>query len=147
MPHWLSSSPPASCSIPPHEAIGAAVAALIAESGLTGVLLVALLRGSPELTPSFRFVWKVALATAAAAACALVPGLPSVATAALAAVAFGVVVGVTGALPPELTAAVGAAGGLRDGASPSSVAEDGGQRNQRHQRRRRRLTSATILGS
>jgi O-antigen/teichoic acid export membrane protein len=92
--------------IPLHEAAGAAVAALIAESGLTAVLLFALVRGSPELRPSFRFVWKVALAAVVAGACALIPGVPSVPAAALAALAFGIVIWLTGALPSEVVAAI-----------------------------------------
>ena len=92
--------------IPLHEATGAAVAALIAESGLTAVLLFALVRGSPELRPSFRFVWKVALAAVVAGACALIPGVPSAPAAALAALAFGIVIWLTGALPSEVVAAI-----------------------------------------
>jgi O-antigen/teichoic acid export membrane protein len=90
--------------IPTYGATGAAVAAVLAESVLALLLLGFLHRLRPAVTPSFRFVPRVALAGALATPFLFAP-ISGVASAACAAVVFLAVVYVAGVLPPELIAA------------------------------------------
>jgi O-antigen/teichoic acid export membrane protein len=91
--------------IPPYEEIGAAVAAVIGESTLTLLLLLALARADRRLVPHFGFAWKVALAAAVAAAGFFVP-LPPVLGAVLVTALFAAGVWLTGVLPAEVTEAL-----------------------------------------
>jgi O-antigen/teichoic acid export membrane protein len=88
--------------IPRYGATGAAVAALIAETGLTLALLVLLARGDPSLRPSFGFLWKVAVASGLSAATAFVPRLPVVGTVLAATLLYAFGLWVTGAIPREV---------------------------------------------
>jgi O-antigen/teichoic acid export membrane protein len=90
--------------IPAYEATGAAVAAVLAESVLALLLLWSLHRLRPAVTPSFRFVPRVALAGALATPFLFVP-ISGVAAAAAAAVVFVAAIYLAGVLPPELIAA------------------------------------------
>ena len=87
-------------------ALGAAVAAVVAESLLALVLLALLARARRRVVPSFVFVWRVALAAVIALGALLVPGLPALATAALALVLYGGAALATGALPREILLAL-----------------------------------------
>jgi O-antigen/teichoic acid export membrane protein len=91
--------------IPAMGANGAGLAAAVAETLLASLLLVGLWRQG--LAPSFGFVWKVALAGLLAAAPLLVPGLPDVVGAVIAALLFGAVAFLTRLVPPEVIDAFG----------------------------------------
>jgi O-antigen/teichoic acid export membrane protein len=88
--------------IPPYDAMGAAVAALAAETVLALVLFVVLLRAEARLRPSLRFVWRPAAAAGVAALAVLVPGLPLVAAGILAAGVYTVVAWRIGAIPSDV---------------------------------------------
>jgi O-antigen/teichoic acid export membrane protein len=88
--------------IPPYASIGAAVAALAAETVLALVLFVVLVRAEERLRPSLRFVWKPAAAAGIAALAVLVPGLPLVAAGILAAVVYTLVAWRIRAVPSEV---------------------------------------------
>jgi O-antigen/teichoic acid export membrane protein len=92
--------------VPAAGAVGAAVAAAISEGVLAALLLLFLGRADRRLLPSFAFVWRVALAGAAAAAVALIPGIPALAAAAAAFGVYAAVAIVARAVPPELMAAL-----------------------------------------
>jgi O-antigen/teichoic acid export membrane protein len=92
--------------IPPYDAVGGAIAAVIGESVLAGALLAILVRRSGSVRPRFGFAWKVALAAAPAVAVVLVPGLSASMRAALAGAVFAVGVWLSGALPAEVLAAI-----------------------------------------
>ena len=96
--------------IPREGATGAAVAAVVAEAVYALALLVLFVRSERSLRPSFRFLWKIALAAALGAGAAVVAGLPAVAAAVVASVAYGLVLWVTRAIPPELRDAFRGAG-------------------------------------
>ena len=96
--------------IPLYEEVGAAVAAVVGETILTLLLLLALGRSDRLLFPNFAFAWKVALAAGVASVAFLVP-VPSLIAAVIASVLFAGVVWLTGVLPPEVKdALLGSAG-------------------------------------
>ena len=88
--------------IPLYGAAGAAIAALAAEFGYVSALVVLLVRHDASLRPSFRFLWKVAIASGLAAAATLVPGLPALATAVIATFAYVAGLWITRAIPTEV---------------------------------------------
>jgi O-antigen/teichoic acid export membrane protein len=88
--------------IPQWAGIGAAVAAVIAETTLAAILYVLLRRAHAGVTPHLRFGWKVVLAFAAGSVALVVPGLPAVAIAILATLLYGGVAWATRLLPREL---------------------------------------------
>ncbi len=85
-----------------HGARGAAVATLCGETVLAVGLLVALLRGHPELRPKLGVAAKVAVATAPAAVLALVPDITSLERALAALAAYGLALLALRAFPAEL---------------------------------------------
>jgi O-antigen/teichoic acid export membrane protein len=91
--------------IPALGANGAGVAAVAAETLLSSIMFVMLRRRG--LGPSLAFAWKVALAALLAASPLLVPGLPKVAGAALAAVLYAGTAVATRLVPPEVIDAFG----------------------------------------
>lgn len=96
--------------IPLYEEVGAAVAAVVGETILTLLLLLALGRSDRLLFPNFAFAWKVALAAGVASVAFFVP-VPSLIAAVIASVLFAGVVWLTGVLPPEVKdALLGSAG-------------------------------------
>jgi O-antigen/teichoic acid export membrane protein len=82
---------------------GAAVAVLCGESTLAIGNLLALARGHPDLRPRVAVVPKVILATAPAAALAVVLDLPAVASTALVLAVYGLLIVLTRATPKEIT--------------------------------------------
>ena len=91
--------------IPPFGAVGAAVAAVMAEAALAGAILYALKQLEPELMPNGRFAPRVLLIAAAAGAAGAV--IPSAALGAcVGSLAFIVLMFATRAMPPELIAAL-----------------------------------------
>jgi O-antigen/teichoic acid export membrane protein len=88
--------------VPSSGAVGAGVAAAIAETLLAGLLLLFLARADRRLLPSFGFAWRVGVAAAAGAAVLLVPGLPAVAAAVAAVAVYVVAALVVRAVPSEL---------------------------------------------
>jgi O-antigen/teichoic acid export membrane protein len=88
--------------IPRYQATGAAVAALVAETGYFLALLVLLVRSDPSMRPSFRFLWKVAVACGLAAAATFVPGLPTLVTAVAATLFYIVGLCMSRAIPREV---------------------------------------------
>lgn len=91
--------------IPALGADGAGVAAVCAETLLASMLLLMLHR--QRVAPSMTFAWKVVLASLLGLAPMLVPGLPQVAGAVVAAVLFVGTALVTRLLPPEVLDAFG----------------------------------------
>jgi PST family polysaccharide transporter len=85
-----------------HGAVGAAVATLCGESVLALGLLLAFVRGHPELRPKPGIVLKVALATAPAVVLALLSGVPSLVRAVLALTVYGLLIVLTRAVPAEV---------------------------------------------
>jgi O-antigen/teichoic acid export membrane protein len=85
-----------------YDATGAAIAAVVAETGYALALLLLLVRRDPSLRPNFRFLWKVGVASALAAAAALLPGLPGLATAVVATVGYALGLWFTAAIPSEV---------------------------------------------
>jgi O-antigen/teichoic acid export membrane protein len=92
--------------IPLRDAIGAAIAAVIAETVLASVLYALLVRGDSSLRPQLRIVWKVLLAGGLALCAGLLLGLPVAAAAVLEIVVYGAVLFGTRAVPPEVIAAI-----------------------------------------
>jgi O-antigen/teichoic acid export membrane protein len=90
--------------IPSHDAIGAAVAAVIAETVLAGTLLAILVRSARDIAPRFGFAARLAGALVPAVAIALLPVGPAAVRAALAAIVFVAASWLTGAIPEELRA-------------------------------------------
>jgi O-antigen/teichoic acid export membrane protein len=89
--------------IPDHGEVGAAVAAVIAECLLGALLLGALWRAAPDVSPRLGPVTlRIAPLAAAAAALLLVPGVNDAALTPLAVGLFAAGVVVTRALPPEV---------------------------------------------
>jgi O-antigen/teichoic acid export membrane protein len=84
---------------------GAGAAAVAAETLLASILLFMLHR--QHTAPDFRFAWKVVLASLLALSPLLVPGLPEVAGAAIAALLFLAVAWFTQLVPPEVIDAFG----------------------------------------
>ncbi|HEV3046252.1 MAG TPA: hypothetical protein VGY13_02725 [Solirubrobacteraceae bacterium] len=85
-----------------HGARGAALATVCGESVLALGTLFALVRAAPEFRPRPAVLAKVAGAAVSATALALAPDLPSLARLALALGAYGLVIGLTRAMPREL---------------------------------------------
>jgi O-antigen/teichoic acid export membrane protein len=85
-----------------HGATGAAAATLCGESVLAIGLLVGLVRTRRELRPKLGIVLKVFLAAAPAVALALLAGVPSLVRTLLALCAYGLVIVLTRAVPPEV---------------------------------------------
>jgi O-antigen/teichoic acid export membrane protein len=88
--------------IPRYGATGAAIAALVAETGYGLALLVLFVRCDPSLRPSYKFLWKIAVATGLGAAAAFVPGLPPFGAAAAATVGYLAGLLLTRAIPREV---------------------------------------------
>jgi O-antigen/teichoic acid export membrane protein len=88
--------------IPALGARGAALAAAVGETVLAFAALVMLIRASAELRPRFGYAGKVAAATGAAALVLLIPGLPAVIQACVAAFVYATVAYALGAIPSEL---------------------------------------------
>ena len=84
-----------------HGAVGAAMATVCGETVLAVGSLVVLVRGHRELRPRLGIVLKVALAAVPAVVLALLPGVPSLARALLALLAYGLVIVLTRAVPEE----------------------------------------------
>jgi O-antigen/teichoic acid export membrane protein len=88
--------------------IGGAYAVVAAEVVL-GIALVFVLRfAAPDIVPSFRFVWKVAVAAAVALSVVLLPLSSEWLAATFGGIAFLVVAGVLRAVPGEVAVALGA---------------------------------------
>lgn len=85
--------------------IGAAVTGLIAEAALLAVLVASLAHADPDVVPSFRFLWRVTTALAAALATLILP-LPHWVDAAVALSVFSAVAFALGAVPEEIVAAL-----------------------------------------
>lgn len=81
---------------------GAAIATVGGESTLAIGSLIVLVRGRPELRPGLSLIPKVALAAAPAVALALLPDLSSLVRAVLALLLYGLVIGLTRAVPREI---------------------------------------------
>jgi O-antigen/teichoic acid export membrane protein len=93
--------------IPPFGALGAAWAAVAAESALAALLWVALARTRRGVAPGFAFAWKVALAAGASAGAGwLLRDLPVMA-AAVAILVYAAVAFATRAVPPDVAHALG----------------------------------------
>src|SRR5215217_4048176 len=85
-----------------HDAMGAAVATVIAELSLTIAGAVVLLRAHPQLRPSFGVLWRTAIAAAAGASLAFATGLPEIVRSLAGAAVFLVVAVALRAVPPEV---------------------------------------------
>ena len=96
-----------------YDAIGAAIAAVVAEAALATALFVLLSRADAALRPGLEFLWKPALAAVLMAACLLVPGLPVAVMALLGTVVFALAIWFTRALPAEILEA------FRQGTAPT----------------------------
>jgi O-antigen/teichoic acid export membrane protein len=92
--------------IPSHEAVGAAVAAVVAETVLAVALLLILSQAGAELRPRFGFVPRVTTALVPAIAVALVPFGPVLLRAIAAGIVFVATAWLAGAVPEELKAPV-----------------------------------------
>lgn len=90
---------------------GGAVATVLGDALLAALLLVRLRRADPSLRVQLHGLGRLVLCTVAGALVALVPGLPALLAAALAAVAFCACAWATRLLPPELLAALPPAAG------------------------------------
>ena len=99
-----------------HGATGAAYATLVSEVVGLAIGFAVLRRSHPAVVPSLGVIPRVAVAGAAAALVALVPGLPSVADALIGCVIYVVVVWAMGAVPSELLDAVRSRGRAAPGA-------------------------------
>ena len=88
--------------IPPYEAVGAAVAAVVAETVLAAALLVILIRFGRDLRPTFGFVPRLSVAVAFGVAIALVPVGPVLLRAVAAGLVFVGAAWLVGAVPEEL---------------------------------------------
>jgi O-antigen/teichoic acid export membrane protein len=88
--------------IPVYDAIGAAVAAVVAEVALAATLFVLIAREDSSLRPDLAFVWKPALAGGLMAACLLVPDTPVALTALLGTAVYALAIWLTRALPGEV---------------------------------------------
>jgi O-antigen/teichoic acid export membrane protein len=92
--------------IPPFDAMGAALAAVIGEAALACAALVLLVRSRPALRPHSGPLLRVLPAIAAGAAAGVVPGPPDAVSAALAGGVFVGVAVATGAVPADVAAAL-----------------------------------------
>lgn len=92
--------------IPPYEAVGAAVAAVVAEAVLAAALLVILVRAGRDLRPEFGFVPRLSAAVALGLAVALIPVGPMIGRAIAAGLVFAGAAWLAGAVPEELKALV-----------------------------------------
>ena len=86
-----------------HGARGAAVATLCGELTLASGCLLVLVYGNPELRPRLQIVPKVALAAVPAVVLVLALGLPSLVRAVIGLVVYGLLIGLTRAIPDEIT--------------------------------------------
>ena len=93
-----------------HGALGAAIALVAAELALAVCYEISLTRNRPQLRPSAGFLWRAALA-AAAALPVLLLGLPSLAAALAGLAVYVGVLAALGAVPPELRHALLPKGG------------------------------------
>jgi O-antigen/teichoic acid export membrane protein len=87
--------------IPPFEETGAAVAAVVAETALAAMLLVALRRADRSLLPSFRFAWKIGFSVALALPILLAP-IPAAVQIVVASAIYAAVIWLTRAVPIEI---------------------------------------------
>ena len=87
--------------IPPFGIEGAAVAAVVADTLLALLLLVAIARARRDIVPDLRFAWKVALAAGLAVAAVLLPGSPWIAFV-VATVVYWAAVALLRLTPPEV---------------------------------------------
>jgi O-antigen/teichoic acid export membrane protein len=92
--------------IPLFDAKGAAVAAVAGEAVLAAATLIMLIRARPQLVPDFRFIPKVLAAGAAGGLCIFIPGLPSLATAAVACLVYATIAYTFRAIPVEINEAL-----------------------------------------
>jgi O-antigen/teichoic acid export membrane protein len=92
--------------IPLDGARGGALATVLGDVLLVGLLLVRLRRTDASVAPSFRFAWRVAAAAALGAAVLLIGGLNGFVAAAIAAVVFAAAAWALGAVPGELAGAL-----------------------------------------
>jgi O-antigen/teichoic acid export membrane protein len=92
--------------IPLDGAIGAAIAAVVAELSLALMLWWFLHRERGELAPNFNVLPRLALAAAVAGAVAFIPGIPELLAGAIAGVLYLAFAFVLHAVPPELLHAV-----------------------------------------
>jgi O-antigen/teichoic acid export membrane protein len=83
-------------------ALGGAAATVVGDALLAGLLLVRLRRGAAPVKLTMRHPFRLVLCTGISLLPALVPGLPALVAAALAAIVFAGAARVTGVLPPEL---------------------------------------------
>jgi O-antigen/teichoic acid export membrane protein len=81
---------------------GAAIAAVLGEAALALAVLVMLVRARPALLPRFGFALRLAAAALLGLACVLIPGLPLLARAVLAAAVYSVAAYALGAVPAEV---------------------------------------------
>lgn len=88
--------------IPPYEAVGAAVAAVVAETVLAAALLLILIRVGRDLRPGFGFVPRLSVAVALGVAVALIPIGPLFVRAVAAGIVFFGAAWLAGAVPEEL---------------------------------------------
>jgi O-antigen/teichoic acid export membrane protein len=91
--------------IPPLDAQGASLAAVLGEAILAVAMIVALARARPALTPDLRYVPRVALASGVALCCLLLPA-PALVQAGVAAVVLVGVAWCVRAVPAELVGAL-----------------------------------------
>lgn len=115
--------------VPPHQAIGGAIAAALGESVLSIALAVALFGSEPDLRPSLRFVPGALAAAGLASGVPLLLSLPDIANVAAFAMVYVAVLSVTGGVPWELRHALvervrRRGRGLRH--TPDRVRSDGG---------------------
>jgi O-antigen/teichoic acid export membrane protein len=88
--------------VPSLGAKGAAIAAVLGEAALALAVLVKLVRARPALLPRFGFALRLAAAALLGLACVLIPGLPLLARAVLAAAVYSVAAYALGAVPAEV---------------------------------------------
>ncbi len=104
--------------VPPLGARGGAIATVLGDAVLACLIYWRLHVTTGRVIVRFGFVVRVALAAALAAATLLVPGIPALASAALAAVAFLAAGAAIGMVPQELRDALGPDGLLRRSGAP-----------------------------
>jgi O-antigen/teichoic acid export membrane protein len=104
--------------IPLDGARGGAVAALVAETALTALLLLVLVKADRTLRPTFGFLWKVACAGGAGASVLLVPVLSTGAKAVIATLLYAVILWSTRAIPREIVDAFSLPLSIRRSAPP-----------------------------
>jgi O-antigen/teichoic acid export membrane protein len=93
---------------------GAAIAAVAGEAVLALATLAMLVRARPGLRPQVSFSIRVGISAAAGAVCVLIPGIPSLALAALAGLVYAATALLTGAVPVDALEAIRPQRRLRD---------------------------------